>query len=148
MLESMPLDHIGLNVQDVVSAKEYYDALMPLVGFEPFGSDVDWFAYWPADGNGTQLFFYTAEASGSHSHRQPGLQHLCFVVETRAQVQAVHRWAAERGDQILHEPQTFPQYHPNHYAVYWLDPHGFKLEVVSFAVLQAKANAESAKSTT
>jgi hypothetical protein len=32
----MPLDHIGINVPDMASAQEYYDALMPLVGFQPW----------------------------------------------------------------------------------------------------------------
>jgi catechol 2,3-dioxygenase-like lactoylglutathione lyase family enzyme len=133
MLTGMPLDHIGINVPDVASAREYYGALMPLVGFAPFASGADWFSYGPADGHGTQLFFYVADEGGAHSRHRPGLQHLCFLVETRAAVDAAHRWALERGDEVLHEPQTFPQYHPNHYAVYWVDPRGFKLEVVSFA---------------
>jgi hypothetical protein len=30
------LGHLGINVPDLVAAKRYYDALMPLVGFEPF----------------------------------------------------------------------------------------------------------------
>ena len=33
--------------------------------------------------------------------------------------------------EILDAPANFPQY-GRHYAAYWLDPHGFKLEVVSF----------------
>jgi catechol 2,3-dioxygenase-like lactoylglutathione lyase family enzyme len=128
----MPLDHIGVNVPDVASARQYYDALMPLVGFQPFMSGADWFSYGPADGIGTQLFFYTAQDGGSHSGDRPGLQHLCFLVETRAAVRAAHEWVVGRGNEVLHEPQIFPQYHPNHYAVYWLDLHRFKLEVVSF----------------
>ena len=132
MLTRMALDHIGINVPDMAPAREYYDALMPLVGFQPFMSGDDWFSYAPADGNGTQLFFYTAREDGAHSRHRPGLQHLCFLVETRAEVHAAHEWAVARGNEVLHEPQTFPQYHANHYAAYWVDPHGFKLEVVSF----------------
>ena len=30
------LGHLGINVPDLLTAKRYYDALMPLVGFEPF----------------------------------------------------------------------------------------------------------------
>jgi len=128
----MALDHMGINVPDVASAREYYDALMPLVGFEPFMSGPDWASYAPADGNGTQLFFYTAQEGGAYSRHRPGLQHLCFLVPTRAEVRAAYEWARARGDEVLDEPQTFPQYHPLHYAAFWLDPHGFKLEVVSF----------------
>ena len=129
----MPLDHIGINVADLASARDYYDALMPLVGSQPFTSAADWFAYAPADGSGTQLFFDTAQQAGSYSRHRPGLQHLCLLVDARADVHAAHERAVARGNEVLHEPQTFPQYHPNHYAAYWLDPHGIKLEVVSFA---------------
>lgn len=133
MLARMPLDHIGINVPDVAVAREYYDALMPLVGFELFVSGEDWVSYAPDRGNGTQLFFYTAqEGGGSYSRDRPGMQHLCFLVNTRAEVHAAYEWALEQGNEVLYEPQTFPQYHPDHYAVYWVDPHGFKLEVVSF----------------
>lgn len=133
MLTRMPLDHIGINVPDVASAQEYYDALVPLVGFKPFMSGADWFSYGPVRGNGTQLFFYAAQDGGSYSRDRPGLQHLCFLVKTRAEVHAAYEWALERGNDVLHEPQTFPQYHPDHYAVFWVDPHGFKIEVVSFS---------------
>ena len=30
------LGHIGVNVPDLRAAKAYYDAIMPLVGFEPY----------------------------------------------------------------------------------------------------------------
>ena len=128
----MPLDHIGLNVPDVAAARAYYDVLMPLVGFQPFLAGDDWFSYAPADGNGTQLFFYTARDAGPYDRHRPGLQHLCFLVDTRADVRAAYEWARARGDEVLHEPRTFPEYHEKHYATYWVDPHGFKLEVVSY----------------
>ena len=128
----MPLDHLGINVPDVRAAREYFDALMPLVGFKPFFAGDDWFSYAPVGGEGTQMFFYAAQDGASFSRHQPGLQHLCFRVDSRREVEAAYAWARDRGDQVLHEPQTFPEYHADHYAAFWLDPHGFKLEVVSF----------------
>lgn len=128
----MALDHLGVGVPDLALARDYYDALMPLVGFRPFVSGEDYFAYRPAHGNGTQLFFYAAEEAGSYSRHRPGLQHIAFRVKTRADVHAIHEWALKQGDEILHEPQVFPQYHPDYYAVFWTDPHGFKLEACCF----------------
>ena len=128
----MPLDHVGINIPDGALARDYFDALMPLVGFKPFYAGEDWFSYAPARGQGTQLFFYSARDKGTYSRHQPGLQHLCFLVDSRREVQAAHAWARNRGDEVLHEPRTFPEYHADYYATFWLDPHGFKLEVVSF----------------
>ena len=41
------LGHIGVNVHYLVQAKAYYDALMPLLGFEPYIAATDQFAYRP-----------------------------------------------------------------------------------------------------
>jgi len=128
----MPLDHLGINVADIEVAQGYYDELMPLVGFKPFFSGDDWFSYAPAGGQGTQLFFYTAQEDAAYSRHSQGLQHLCFAVATRAEVDTAYRWAQDRGDETLDAPRTFPEYHQDHYAAFWLDPHGFKIEVVSF----------------
>jgi catechol 2,3-dioxygenase-like lactoylglutathione lyase family enzyme len=127
----MPLGHLGVNVPDLARARGYYDALMPLLGFEPFASGADEFAYRPAGGKpGTWLFFYPAREAGAYSRHRPGLQHLAFIVKTRADVRAVHQWALEQGDEVLHEPREFPQYHSGYFAVFWTDPNGIMLEVV------------------
>jgi catechol 2,3-dioxygenase-like lactoylglutathione lyase family enzyme len=128
----MPLDHIGINVADIAATQEYYDALAPLVGFTPAWSGDDWVAYAPVGGDGTQVFFYTTEAEVPYSRHSTGLQHLGFRVESRAAVDTAHAWAAERGNEVLHAPRLFPEYHPDHYATFWVDPRGFKIEVVSF----------------
>jgi catechol 2,3-dioxygenase-like lactoylglutathione lyase family enzyme len=128
----VPLEHLGFTVPQAATARAYYDELMPLVDFEPFGDGVDWFSYAPVGGDGTQIFFYAADVEPRFSRRQPGVQHLCFLVDSRRQVEAVHAWARSRAGQVLEEPRTFPEYHPDHYATFWLDPHGFTLEVVTF----------------
>jgi len=127
----MPLGHIGLNVTDLARARTYYEKLMPMLSFELFFSKEDEFAFRPADGKpGTYIFFYPALEKGSYSRHRPGLQHLAFMVRSRAVVDQVHNWVVERGDEIIHTPQEFPQYHPGYYATFWYDPEGFMLEVV------------------
>ena len=125
------IDHIGIGVPDLAAAKRYYDDLMPILGLR------EWFAtapggpfnYGPDGERGTQVFFYQADETGAYSHRRPGLQHLAFLVASRAIVHEAHRWACERKAEILDAPRLFPEC-GQHYATYWLDPHGFKLEVV------------------
>lgn len=127
----MPIGHLGVNMRDVARAKAYYDALMPLLEFEPFKSDEGAFSYKPASNKvGTYLFFYEALDDGDYSRHRTGLQHLAFMVRTRAAVHAVHDLVRELGSEIVHPPQEFPQYHPGYYAVFWLDPEGFMLEAV------------------
>ncbi len=125
------IGHLGLNVPDLDAAQAYYDALMPLVGFEPFIASDDEFAYMPAAGKrGTYLFFYESQQPRPYSRRATGLQHLAFMVPTRAAVRAVHEHVVQLHDEVLHAPQEFPQYAPPYYATFWIDPFGFMLEAV------------------
>jgi catechol 2,3-dioxygenase-like lactoylglutathione lyase family enzyme len=127
----MPVGHIGLNVTDLVQAKEYFDALMPLVAYEPFISAEDQFSYRPAEaGSGPMIFFYPAQEPGTYSRHKPGLQHVAFIVRSRAKVEQVHEWAVAAGAEIIHPPQEFPQYHEGYYATFWYGPEGFMLEAV------------------
>ena len=129
----MPLDHIGINVPDVASAQEYYDALMPLVGFQPFMSGEDWLSYAPVSGEGTQLFFYAAQADGAYSRDRPGLQHLGSWSGPSRGTCGVRVGATARRRGAGRTP-GIPAVPPAPLAAYWVDPHGFKIEVVSFAV--------------
>ncbi len=126
----MPLGHLGVNVPDLAEARGYYDALMPLLGFEPFVSGPGEFSYRPVGKPGTHLFFYASQEDGAYSRHRTGLQHLAFIVGSRAEVHAAHEWALERGDDVVHAPREFPEYHEGYYAVFWTDPRGLMLEVV------------------
>ena len=105
------IDHIGIGVPDLVAAKQYYDELMYVLGLR------EWFEtgpggplnYGPDGAQGSQLFFYQAEA-GTYSRSHTGLHHLAFLVASRAVVREAHEWACARGATILDEPGEFPQY--------------------------------------
>ncbi len=125
------LGHLGINVPDLSVAKRYYDALMPLVGFEPYFDTDEEFSYHPADNKpGTFLFFYLAGEPGQYSSQRSGLQHLAFMVRRRSLVHAVHDHIASVGGSVIHPPQHFPQYPGHYYATFWYDPFGIKLEAV------------------
>lgn len=125
------LGHLGINVPDLAAARRYYDALMPLVGFEPFFDGDDEFAYKPADNKpGTYLFFYPAAQPGEYSSQRTGLQHLAFIVRYRSLVHKVHDHVMRIGGTVIHRPQHFPQYPGHYYATFWYDPFGLKLEAV------------------
>ena len=85
------------------------------------------FNYGPDGASGPQLFFYQALEAGTYSRHRTGLQHIAFLVTSRAIVREAHKWALSHDAEILHEPREFPEY-GQHYATYWLDPHGIMLE--------------------
>lgn len=125
------LGHLGVNVPDLAAAKRYYDALMPLVEFEPFLAADDEFAYKPAGNKpGTYLFFYPSGQPGEYSAERTGLQHLAFMVPRRSLVHAVHDHVVRLGGTVIHPPRHFPQYAGHYYATFWHDPFGLRLEAV------------------
>ena len=125
------IDHIGLNVPDLDAAKNYYDVMMPFLGYEPFFNSDDEFSYRPASEKpGTTVFFYAAPIPNEYVRKHVGLQHLAFRARTRSQVDEAHAKALEVGGEILFSPRLFPEYHENYYATFWSDPHGFLLELV------------------
>jgi catechol 2,3-dioxygenase-like lactoylglutathione lyase family enzyme len=129
------LGHLGLNVPDLRAAKTYYDAVMPLLGFDEFLTAEDEFAYRPAGGKpGTYLFFYPSAEESRYSRQATGLQHLAFMMRTRSLVNELHALIADLipqfGGQVLHQPQVFPQYPQPYFATFWLDPWGLMLEAV------------------
>ncbi|HEX3793863.1 MAG TPA: VOC family protein [Acidimicrobiales bacterium] len=127
----MALGHLGITVPDLAVAKRYYDALLPLVGYEPFLVAEDEVAYLPADGKrGAYLFFYPAADGAAYTPGQAGLQHLAFMVPTRSAVQDVHRHVLAAGGVVEHAPMEFPHYPPPYFAMFWRDPFGIMLEAV------------------
>ena len=127
----MPIGHLGINVPDLASARAYYGRIMPLLDHEIFVDDADQFAFMPAAGRrGTYLFVYPSAEDAPYSRHRTGLQHLAFMVPTRAAVHEVHRTVIELGSEVVHEPREFPEYPPPYFATFWLDPFGFLLEAV------------------
>ena len=127
----MPLGHLGVNVSDLAEAKRYYDRLMPILGYEPFLEHDDEFAYRPSGGKiGTFLFFYPALVDQPYSVDAAGLQHLAFIVPTRAAVDEALSAAVELGSPVVHDAQNWPQYPPPYYAAFWSGPDGVLLEAV------------------
>ena len=127
------IDHIGIGVPDLAAAKAWYDGLMPIIGMRAwFPTTPDGiFNFGPDGAMGPQLFFYLAlEPSAGHSRHGVGLQHLSFMVESRAIVREAHEWAVAQGSEIVHAPRDFPEYGVHH-ATFFLDPHGIMLEIVS-----------------
>lgn len=122
----MPVEHFGIGVPDVGAAERFYDEFMPLVGYIPaFGT-----GYVPSNWQGAQIFLYPALEDGAYSRHRVGLQHIAFLVPTRADVNSIHEWATAHGHEVVHEPKAYPEYGQHCYATFFLDPHGLMLEAV------------------
>jgi len=124
------LDHVSLGVTDLQRSRRFYDAaLRPLglvrtVDFQERGSD-----YGAIAGQFGVEFTITAESKVSPLSGM----HLCFRAPSRASVREFHCAALTAGGQDDGGPGLRPQYHPDYYAAFVLDPDGHRLEAVCHA---------------
>ena len=128
------LDHISLGVADLERSRRFYDAaLRPLglvrtVDFQERGSD-----YGAMAGQLGVEFTITVESAVSPI---PGM-HLCFRAPNRASVCEFHGAALAAGGRDDGGPGLRPQYHPDYYAAFVLDPDGHRIEAVCHAPQKA-----------
>ena len=130
------LGHVDLVCRDLARSLAFYAAVFGPLGLEaPFlvdgerGEQIHYLRF-PQAGSGS-LGLRQAVVDQEFDLYAPGLHHLAFAVETREEVDAVHAAAAAAGGEILHRPRLWPQYHPEYYATFFLDPDGFRLEVAA-----------------
>jgi catechol 2,3-dioxygenase-like lactoylglutathione lyase family enzyme len=117
----MILDHIGLTVRDFAKSKAFYSAaLMPLGikivkqgdGFAGFNMSDTKGGFWIAEGE------------------PPGQLHVAFTARDRGQVRAFYDAALAAGGRDNGAPGLRPQYHPEYYGAFVLDPDGHNIEAV------------------
>jgi hypothetical protein len=85
---------------------------MPILGLRAWfpTTEAGEFNYGPNGARGSQILFYQATEPGPHSRHGAGLQHLSFMVSSRASVREAHDWAVAGGAEVIHEPREFREY--------------------------------------
>lgn len=104
--------HLGINVEDLTAAKNYCDVLMSTARRMASRAHI------------CSSTLDRAVAVFTTPDRTPAF---AFRVQTRSRVNEV---TSQWGGQVLHPPQTFPQYPQPYFATFRLDPWGVMLEAV------------------
>src|SRR5262249_23305191 len=124
------VDHIYVAVRDLARSEAFYDGVMRLLGFKkgtsPIAGDRHVHYFNPA----TQYTIRPAKNAAAHDPYRPGLHHLCFRVETPAEVDDAAAALAALGIDAT-PPALYPEYADDYYATFFTDPDGIRLEVVS-----------------
>jgi catechol 2,3-dioxygenase-like lactoylglutathione lyase family enzyme len=117
------LDHVGLEVADLVRSARFYDALFAPLGMRRVFESEGAVAY----GSHEPRFWIVARGRTP----QPGFGHVALAASGRAAVDAAHAAALEAGgrDDGAHGPRR--HYGPRYYAAYLLDPDGLRIELVT-----------------
>jgi catechol 2,3-dioxygenase-like lactoylglutathione lyase family enzyme len=117
------LDHIDLRVPDVATAREFYDRLLPAVGFTEW-QDVPagWVSY-NAPGNPSEFFGFIE--SPNHVANET---RIAFWAGSNAAIDALVPLLREIGARNIEGPDDCegPGYY---YAVFFEDPFGNRLEI-------------------
>ncbi|MGH6613065.1 VOC family protein [Sphingomonas sp.] len=125
--------HIDLNVSDLTAAKAVYGPVLEFLGYTQVkdSNGCEWDL--TIDGRGASLGLRPCDpALSGHRHERyaPGLHHLAWRADSRADLDALHQLLVARGITVLDPPAHYPQYSGDYYAVFFEDPDGMKLEVV------------------
>ncbi len=119
------LDHVSLPVSDYARAREFYKQALAPLGIAAM------MEYGEAGGFGRdgKPDFWIA---GPQGRSLPAIvpSHLAFATRSRAEVDAFYRAALAAGARDNGAPGLRPQYHPNYYGAFVLDPDGHNVEAV------------------
>jgi catechol 2,3-dioxygenase-like lactoylglutathione lyase family enzyme len=115
------LDHIGLQVSDYPRSKHFYQQTLQPLGYElvmEFGSSGGF-------GRDGKPDFWISQGVAT----KPPV-HIAFASPDRPTVDAFHRAAMHAGAIDNGAPGLRPDYHPNYYGAFVLDPDGNNVEAV------------------
>ncbi len=115
------LAHVAVNVTDFEVAKRFYLGALAPLGYRVVYEEPDTLAYL-ADANGLDF--------GIGRRGPVGGAHVAFECEDRALVDAYYEAALEAGGTDNGPPGRRPQYAPDYYAAFVLDPDGNNIEAV------------------
>jgi catechol 2,3-dioxygenase-like lactoylglutathione lyase family enzyme len=131
MPEVIGIDHIYIAVNDLRQSERFYDIVMSALGFKKNTFQI---AGDPHIQYFNRHFGYVlrpARTPTTHDSYAPGLHHLCFRVETEADVRSAAKTLSEQHIRIS-EPQRYPQYADDYFAFFLADPDGIRLEVTNY----------------
>jgi catechol 2,3-dioxygenase-like lactoylglutathione lyase family enzyme len=128
------LGHVDLVCRNVDRSLAFYASVLGPLGLEPpvlvegeRGEQIHYLRF-PGAGSGS-IGLRQAQTEQEFELYAPGFHHLAVTVEAPPDVDAAHAAAVAAGGEVLHPPRFWPQYHPDYYATFLLDPDGFRLEV-------------------
>jgi catechol 2,3-dioxygenase-like lactoylglutathione lyase family enzyme len=132
------LDHISIRVADYERSKKFYEAALAPLGYSlametaagtGFGREFipD---FWIKQGETVSIGVEVPLESGCGG---PAV-HVAFASDNRSTVDAFHRAALAAGARDNGGPQLRPNFHPNYYGAFVLDPDGYNIEAVCHRV--------------
>jgi catechol 2,3-dioxygenase-like lactoylglutathione lyase family enzyme len=124
------IDHLNIAVPDLAAAVGFYEPTLASIGIvkmleippDPADDLPAMTGFGLAD---VKPYFWLIDLGTVGSN-----MHLAFTVDTRDEVHVFQDAALAAGATSLRGPAVHPEYHPDYYGGFVLDPHGINLEAV------------------
>jgi catechol 2,3-dioxygenase-like lactoylglutathione lyase family enzyme len=121
--DEVVIDHFGIICADYAKSKEFYDAVLEVLGYTrqmDVGPGIGYGRdgkpdFWIEDGTGRQA------TAGIH---------FAFQAAGGDEVRAFYDAALDLGAESLHAPRIWPEYHPGYFGAFVRDPDGNNVEAV------------------
>ena len=117
------IDHVSIGVRDIAAAKRFYDVVLKPLGYSCLSEGADSLGY----GHNAVAFWINAAERPVPADDKSGL-HFCFAAPTRESVAAFHGAALRAGGRDNGRPGPRPDYGPEYYAAFIVDPDGYRIE--------------------
>jgi catechol 2,3-dioxygenase-like lactoylglutathione lyase family enzyme len=137
------LSHVSIGVRDVARAAEFYDAVLGALGyrrvFEVLPHGIGYGDKHPS--------FWVQLPRGQQELMVGNGTHIALAATSKDAIAAFHAAALEKGGSDDGAPGPRPEYGPDYYAAFVIDPDGNRLEAVLIAPASApkKARKPAAK---
>ncbi len=130
------IHHIRLSVSDLDTSTRFYSPLLEELGFRKLSprltekGEIDRLRF---ERNGMILLIGHTTEAGRYDRAKPGLHHIAFSVDSRAEVEKIYEYEEVIKNlehvNVEDPPIDCPEYGEGYYATFFFDPDGIKLEV-------------------
>jgi glyoxylase I family protein len=125
------INHLDLTVSDLSVSIAFYDKVLGRLGYNRSAEYAGDVPCWVLNslGGASSIGLHAAGIVAPHNRNAPGLHHLAFHCESRADIDAFHDFLVMERMHVLDAPAEY-DYTPGYYAIFFADPDGIKLELV------------------
>jgi catechol 2,3-dioxygenase-like lactoylglutathione lyase family enzyme len=127
-LDTMPfIDHFSIGVSDLARSGSFYDALLATIGAARRFEKPDFICYGTSSG---EFFVVNVPDDKTRPIAPSNGFHVCFTAPDPAAVKRFHAAGLAHGGNDNGPPGYRPQYAPDYYGAFLIDPDGHHVGVV------------------
>ncbi len=117
--------HISIGVGDIDRSKRFYDTVLESLGYKCIRAARTLSGY--GYGRDSIALWMVSAERPVPADEKSGL-HVCFMAPSADAVEAFHAAALRSGGQDNGAPGLRPEYSPDYYAAFIIDPDGYRIE--------------------